>query len=657
LKLETKLENESDVHFIDLDNDGLSEQILIFTNEKGYACLYVRSHAGKTIDQWNFDHFYIPIPKDYYISDVNNDGNKEVYVFTLQNDSIFLDAVDPFGSKTYLFRNRFIVKVNEYKGKPDFSISNGEFADLDGDSYKEIIFSVKAGFSLFPRKLFAYDYKNDTLISSAECGNVLTEIYIADLNNDGIAEIITNTWSPNNYINTPLDVEYHDSVTYLMAFDNKLNFLFSPIMYNYSLGCIFSGTIDENDNNYLVTLRRTDGHHAVNTALLLFDPEGNLVKETLLPKLNSPVQAKYGPFVINNHQIIVPSATGEVFFYNASLELTEKKKLPVNDNVFPDYSFIDINADGYIEVIAFDSENRMIIVDENFKNPVFYAFENRPGLSLKLNGSAPPDLVAATDQYLWFFSYQINPLYFWHYPIYMGIFLFILVLNYYIQKIQKRQIQKSFENKQLVTELQLKTIRNQMDPHFTFNAINSIASVIYDQDKDVAYDYFTKISKLIRATLDDADSITRTLDKEIEFVSNYLDIQKFRFSDKFDYNIKSGEYVNRSWKIPKMLIQIYAENAVKHGLIHNSKRGVLTIDLSKKNNFLVIEIVDNGIGRKKAMEIGSKSSGKGQKILQQYYSLFNQNAKSKIAHEIIDLKDADGKAAGTKVIIKVPVRT
>jgi LytS/YehU family sensor histidine kinase len=196
-----------------------------------------------------------------------------------------------------------------------------------------------------------------------------------------------------------------------------------------------------------------------------------------------------------------------------------------------------------------------------------------------------------------------------------------------------------------------------MDPHFTFNAINSIASVIYDQDKDVAYDYFTKISKLIRATLDDADSITRTLDKEIEFVSNYLDIQKFRFSDKFDYNIKSGEYVNRSWKIPKMLIQIYAENAVKHGLIHNSKRGVLTIDLSKKNNFLVIEIVDNGIGRKKAMEIGSKSSGKGQKILQQYYSLFNQNAKSKIAHEIIDLKDADGKAAGTKVIIKVPVRT
>jgi len=657
LILKTNHEQEYDCFYDDLDGDGFSEQILIYANIKGYAMLYIRNHKGITINQWNFDHFPIPMPSRYYISDVNNDGKKEVFVFTFHNDSIFLNAVDPLGTGTYLFQNRFITEVNHYKGKPDFSIKRSDFADLNSDSYKEIIFAINAGFALFPRKLFAYDYKNDSLLISVECGNILSEINAIDINDDGYPEIITNTWSSRNYTDPSLSVQFHDTFMYLMVFDNTLDFFFPPVQYKYSIGDMINQIIKIQDENYILSLHNISGQSKFNTSLQLNDNKGKLIKKVSLHEVNSPISVRYGiPHIVNN-LIIVTAETGEVFYYNYDLELITKKRLPIKDLVYPNYKFMDLNADGQDEVITFDSEKRMIIADKNLKHLVNYKFgsEQYPLLSLKYNGEASPELVAIAGKKIWFFNYKFNPLYYWHYPIYAAIFLFILIINLMIQKIQKAQIKTKFQTRQEITELQLKTIRNQMEPHFTFNAINSIASVLYDGDKELAYQYFTKISKLIRATLEDADKISRTLSAEIEFITNYLEIQKFRFTNKFDYEVIVGELVNPDWKIPKMLIQIYAENAVKHGLVHKMKKGILTIELRKEDDYLIVEVEDDGIGREKAKEIGSRSSGKGQQIMQQYYSLFNKTSKDKIENEIIDLKDKDGNASGTKIIIKIPI--
>ena len=659
LKLKTKLEQQCDFSYYDLDGDGFSEQIDIGSNTKGFARLYIRNNKGFTIDQWNFDHKYIPMVDRMFISDVNNDGKKEVFVFTFDNDSIFLNAVDPLGTGTYLFQNRFITKINNYKGEPDFSIKKADYADLNNDGFKEIIFPINAGFALFPRKLFVYDYKNDTLFSSVECGNILSGVNTVDLNNDSIPEILTNTWAPRNYKDSALKLDYHDTTTYLMVFDNKLDFFFPPVEYKYSIGDIINNVIKIQDKNYILSLHRISGRSQIKSALYLLDINGEIIKKAILPEINSPISGKYGHGNITNDQIIITSGTGEVFYYNFNLELIAKRKLPVNDLVYPNYFFIDLNSDGQYEVISYSNDKQMLIVDKKLKHPVTFKFETEtyPRLSLKYNGDAPPTLIAISGQQIWFFNYKLNTLYYLRFPIYLAIFIFILFINIMIGRVQKAQLQSKFETKQQITELQLKTIRNQLDPHFTFNALNSIASVIYDGDKEVAYNFFTKITKLIRATLNNAENISRTLGDEIDFVTNYLEIQKFRFGDKINYKVTIDDKVDLGWVIPKMLIQIYAENAIKHGLVHKPDGGILTIKLLKESNFLIIEVADNGIGRAKATELGSRSTGKGQKIMEQYYALFNSTSKLKITHQIIDLMDKDGNAAGTKVIVKVPINT
>jgi len=657
LNLKTILEQQVDFFYNDLDGDNFSEQIDNGSNSKGFARLYIRNNKGLTIDQWNFDHKYIPMGNKIFVSDVNNDGKKEVFVFTFDNDSIFLNAVDPLGTGTYLFQNRFITKINDFKKEPDFSISKGYFADLNNDRFKEIIFAINAGFSLFPRKLFAYDYKNDTLLSSVECGNVLSDINAADLNNDGIPEILTNTWAPRNYTDSTLKLDYHDTSTYLMVFDNKLDFFFPPIEYKHSIGDIINHVIKTKDKSYILSVHRILGQSQFKSALYLLNINGKVIRKAILPEINSPISKKYGHGHIANNQIIITSKTGEVFYYNFNLELIDKKKLPINDLVYPNYFFMDLNSDGQDEVITFDADKRIIIVDKNLKHPVTFKFETEtnPWLSLKYNGDAPPTLIAINGKQIWFFNYRLNLLYYWHYPIYFTIFSIILLINLLIKKLQKTQLQKKFDLQQQVAELQLKTIKNQMEPHFMFNALNSIASAIYDKDKDVVYNYFVKVSRLVRKTLDDSNKITRTVEEELNFVKDYLDVEKIRFGDKINYKIYRDSDVSLQWTIPKMLVQIYVENAVKHGIMHKQNGGLIKIILNTEDNYLVFKIVDNGIGRKKAQEIGSKSTGKGQIIIKQYYALYSRKSKLKIEQNTIDLKDIDGNPAGTKVVIKVPI--
>lgn len=236
------------------------------------------------------------------------------------------------------------------------------------------------------------------------------------------------------------------------------------------------------------------------------------------------------------------------------------------------------------------------------------------------------------------------------------LFLLIVLslILYYIRKKRKKEKQKEEIEKQL-TELQLKTIKNQVEPHFTFNVINSLGSVIYKEKKEVAYDYLTKFSRLIRTTLETSDQISRSLKEEIDFVKNYLELQKFRFKDKFDYEIRVHDDINTEMKVLKMIIQTHVENAVKHGLMHREKDGKIMISITRDTDAVLLEIKDNGIGRQRAKELNKDSTHKGLKIIDQFYFLINKFNKSKITQEIIDLCDKEGRPAGTKVIVKIPL--
>jgi len=232
-----------------------------------------------------------------------------------------------------------------------------------------------------------------------------------------------------------------------------------------------------------------------------------------------------------------------------------------------------------------------------------------------------------------------------------GGFLF---LGFILTTRKKRLQQEKLEQEKKLAELQLISMKNQIDPHFTFNAMNAIASVVLKEDKEMAYRFFMKLSALIRSILVSGDKLTRTLGEELTFVTNYLEVEKFRFKEKFEYTLEFNGQIDSEEEVPKMVVQTYVENAIKHGLMHKEGTGHLLVKVDLEGEGLRILITDDGIGREKAQQYSMHSTGKGLVILNGYYDYFRTFKKKNIRHEIVDLADADGNPTGTKIEIFIP---
>jgi LytS/YehU family sensor histidine kinase len=237
------------------------------------------------------------------------------------------------------------------------------------------------------------------------------------------------------------------------------------------------------------------------------------------------------------------------------------------------------------------------------------------------------------------------------YPLIYFFFLFFIIL---IKRINTIQIVKKEDLRKKLITLQLQGIKAQFDPHFTFNTMNSVASLIYNNDRQTAYDYMNRFSQLLRSMLNDADKIYRKLGEEIEFVKSYLELEKLRFGDKFNYSVTTREGVSLQEEVPKLVLHTFAENAVKHGLIPCQEGGRLNIVIERKPDYLTIMVEDNGIGRANAAN--GNSTGKGLRLTTEFYEILNQINREPIKYDITDLFDELGNPSGTRVDIRVPLR-
>ena len=220
---------------------------------------------------------------------------------------------------------------------------------------------------------------------------------------------------------------------------------------------------------------------------------------------------------------------------------------------------------------------------------------------------------------------------------------------------------KQSELNQKATELEMQALRAQMNPHFIFNCLSSINRFILKNETEAASDYLTKFSRLIRIVLINSKNKFITLEDELEMLRLYLDMERLRFKNSFDYNISFTNSINiDNIYIPPLLLQPFAENAIWHGLMNKEGIGQLSITLGVEDNFLVCCIRDNGVGRKAAAELKSKSAQKqksmGLQITKERFALLNANASDKTFFEFEDLFDENGNAAGTKVILKVMIK-
>lgn len=236
--------------------------------------------------------------------------------------------------------------------------------------------------------------------------------------------------------------------------------------------------------------------------------------------------------------------------------------------------------------------------------------------------------------------------------ILLGILLVIYFTSLYFRKIRNKR-QQELEHRQQIAELHFRTFRNQLAPHFIFNALNAIGSTIYRNEARLSYDLLHKFSRLIRATLVHADQTTRTLAEELEFVTYYLDIEKIRFEGKIDYDIRVAENVDLMQPIPRMIIQTFVENSVKHGLMPKEKGGQIEISVADETDRMRITVKDNGIGRRAAAGNRVESTGKGLEIIHELIRLFNAFNPGKITMNVADVV-VDDVISGTVVTIYIP---
>jgi sensor histidine kinase YesM len=139
----------------------------------------------------------------------------------------------------------------------------------------------------------------------------------------------------------------------------------------------------------------------------------------------------------------------------------------------------------------------------------------------------------------------------------------------------------------------------------------------------------------------------------LDFCDNYLLLEKMRFKDRFNYKISVAEVIDKNYLIPKLLIQIHAENALKHGLATLESGGIILINVENVDGGILIEISDNGIGREKAKNQAKQSTGKGLEIMNELYTIYNKYYNEKVSSQINDLYDINGNACGTKVCIRI----
>lgn len=239
--------------------------------------------------------------------------------------------------------------------------------------------------------------------------------------------------------------------------------------------------------------------------------------------------------------------------------------------------------------------------------------------------------------------------------IIIGIFLIFLISILYILYLQS----KLDTEKKLLT-LEQTMLRNQMNPHFLFNSLNSIKLYIINNEKKNAVHYLNKFSKLIRKILEASSQREISLSEELETVALYMKIENIRFSNEINFNIHIKDNINtHSIKVPSLILQPFLENSLWHGLSY--KDGEKKIDLevkTGKDGFVEIIITDNGVGRDAAKKIIDgkvlKRKSVGIDITKERLANFSRDYENYFHVEIIDKYDEDNNATGTQVIIYIP---
>lgn len=230
--------------------------------------------------------------------------------------------------------------------------------------------------------------------------------------------------------------------------------------------------------------------------------------------------------------------------------------------------------------------------------------------------------------------------------------------GYIIIRTRIRRFRERATVEKRIADLQNQALRAQINPHFIFNALQSVKKFVLLNDVDQAERYLSRFAQLIRQIMDNSRESAVSLRREMDLLNNYLLLEQLRFGNNFDYRFEVSESISPDeFEMPSMMLQPFAENAVLHGLAYlRNRRGLLIIRCSEQNDSLLIEIEDNGVGRARAEMLKSSLQRQhhrsaGMDITTKRLALFDEKAH----FQIHDLTDKEGNGCGTRVEIWLPL--
>nr|NQU94257.1 histidine kinase [Bacteroidota bacterium] len=635
-------------HYDDLDSDGHVELIRTKRNANGQAALVIEKNS-KILRQINLLGEYAENSTRITFGDYNSDGIKEIFTLTHINAKIWLHYINIFDSiNSEIFIDSVWLKNGEY----DFSASFYDFIDMNGDGSKELLLHINGGFSVYPRKIYYYDIKKDSLVKSSTVGSKISINQIADIDNDSHPEVLINSRAVDNMMGK-YNLPFPDDHSWIVALDDKLQFKFPPVE---------GGGVYTHTELYYVSLEKGKmlfSSHYSNSREKVIKPRNILLKKlsrqghTELENEISIKDLDIKMNLLNENQFLI-FEQDQIYTIDT---LLQKHKFIKNKNLnklTPHFSHL--YKSGAYYVFSSKATNQCYFGDHGF-NHIVPINANKSISSISqcdsINGN--PHFAVQTGNELTHFIVKKNPNYVFRIGYYAGAYLLLLLFIMLIQWIQRKQTEKKHQLEKEMGRLQFASLKNQLDPHFTMNVLNSISTYVLKNSPDAAYNYIVRFSRMIHSTLKQSDVFVRSLQEEVNFVTDYLELQKLRFKGMLEYEIKISRELDPEIEIPKLLIQSHVENAIKHGLQSREGKGKIRIEVEKYHKQIRISISDNGIGRKAAGQMGTTGTGKGLATMQKYYDIFHTFTGRKIRQEIEDLFDKAGNPSGTMVVIRVEV--
>lgn len=637
----------------DINSDGTSEGFNFIANNSNGLSHYVFYKNGKQLYQHNpMGKFFNE--KHYCFGDFDHDKRKELYLFWYRNDSLFVNVILA-ETEALLAENVFITTITFDQNNLDSHVENFHFTDVDGDGFDELFINLGCGFSVTNRKNILYNIRKNEISISPSKGIVLYHsARFLDISGDGIPEIFGDRKSHGN---TKPDYFLSDQKLWLTVPDVRHNELFPPKYLGEYPGTVFTTPVFSDKTPMIAAFCVDFGEDYDSTNLAVYNTSGDLARKINLPYKSSMYNSILTGFPESHPENLrLVHSDGKITEYNCRLEeIGSRKILPFIDC----WKRIDIDGDGEEERILQGTHHDLFITRNDFSHAVRFEpdeFISLLAVSVMEEKGKPNQLSLSTDRYQYVLDYSKNPLYTYRIVIFIVLWFSLFSFLHYTGRFYQKIAVKKYESEKQLAHLQVSALEKQLTPHFNLNILNSIGALYENHEISQAQYYMGKYSKLLRNLLIRSGKIAVTVEEELEFTRDYLELEKLRMNHLFEYTI-SGEEEFLEVQIPKMLIHTFCENAIKHGIRHLEQNGRLEIAFSRQKNLLKILVSDNGIGREKSRQYSQLSTGKGLKILNQTLDLFFQLKQIRINYSISDIYDERKTAKGVRVDIQVPLKS